>query len=198
MKACVYFFLFSSFLHFFASAEVIQLKPAPKTKKESSNSNQISLQQYIDFILEWTSYKYNGEALPKIKIEKHSLVQVFFYGDYVYAQAESKGQKLNPVLAFYDLKRKTIYVSDQIQNDPKRMEVALVHEMVHYLQDINGYTVSLGEHTVCTESEAYDVQMLWQIEKNIFKEEVPFVQERSLFSAMQCMGNMSQAFSQQK
>lgn len=194
------FFLFLIVaLPFVVRAQVIQLNQDPKEKtQETANLSPKPMKTYIDFILEWTSYKYNGEALPQIKVKRHNILQVYAYGEYVYAQAEAKGQKLDTALAFYDIKTKTIYVSDQIQNKSDRLEVSLVHELVHYLQDINGYTASLNGHIECTESEAYDVQMLWQIMNHIHEEEVQYVQERSLFSAMQCMGDMSKAFSMKK
>lgn len=152
------------------------------------------LKKYIDFVVQWTSYKYNNEPLPKIKKEKHGLVQVIAYGDFEYAQAEAKGVELPTVLAIYDAKYKTIYVSDQVQDNDPFLSVTMVHEMVHYLQDISGYTASLNGRLSCTESEAYDVQMLWQIENNIRKDEIPYTQQRSLISAMRCMGSKSEAF----
>ena len=110
----------------------------------------MDLMPYIEFALEWTSHKYNGEPLPKLKIEKHAFVQIFAYGDLEYAQAEYKGIKLPTVNAIYVVDSKTIFISDQIDfNDPKT-QLTIVHEMVHYLQDINGYTQSLGEFLVYT------------------------------------------------
>lgn len=155
---------------------------------------QSDMLAYIKFIKEWTSYKYNGEPLPKIKIERAELVQIFAFGDYEYAQAESKGIELPTVLGLYDGDRKTIYVSDLVDPNEPMFSVTLVHELVHYLQDINGYTASLDGHLSCTESEAYDVQMLWQIQYGINVHEVPYVHQRSLIAAMKCVGNQSSAF----
>jgi hypothetical protein len=62
------------------------------------------------------------------------------------------------------------------------------------LQDINGYTQSLGEFLICTESEAYDVQMLWQKIKKIDEESIPFVYQQSLLAATRCMGNKYSSF----
>ena len=154
----------------------------------------IDLMHYIEFALEWTSYKYNGEPLPKLKIEKHAFVQIYAYGDFEYAQAEYKGIKLPTVNAIYLVDSKTIFISDQIDiNDPKT-QLTIIHEIVHYLQDINGYTQSLGEFLVCTESEAYDVQMLWQRINKIDEESIPLVYQQSLVAATRCMGNKYSAF----
>lgn len=148
------------------------------------------LNEYVDFAVRWTSYKYNGEALPQIKKVRSDIVQIYAYGDYEFAQAEYKGIQLPTVLAIYDPKGKKILVSEKIQDNDPTLTATLVHEMVHYLQDINGYTASLDGRIVCTESEAYDVQMLWQLENKINLQEIPYIQERSLLSAMKCMGNM--------
>lgn len=70
------------------------------------------------------------------------------------------------------------------------MDVALIHELVHYIQDINGYTESLGEkYLVCTESEAYDIQILWQVINEVELDKIEGYQQDSLFSAMKCMGS---------
>lgn len=159
-----------------------------------AEQKNIDLKKYVDFALEWTSYKYNGEALPKVKIERHALVQIFAYGDFEYAQAESKGIVLPTVNAIYLVDNKTIYISDKLDmNDPKS-EITLVHEIVHYLQDINGYTKSLGSHLSCTESEAYDVQMLWQHIRQVDVESIRFVYQQSLLAATKCMGSKSSVF----
>lgn len=152
------------------------------------------LMKYIDFILEWTSYKYNGEPLPEIKLTRHELVQIFAHGDFEYAQAEAKGIELPTVNATYDVKRKTIYISDRLDMSDPKTEITLVHELVHYLQDINGYTSSLDGHLECTESEAYDVQMLWQTIHQVDVESIKYVYHQSLISAMRCMGSKSSAF----
>lgn len=170
---------------------VIGVLASTSSAKETT---AVNLKPYLDFALEWTSYKYNGEALPKIKIERHELVQVFAYGDFEYAQAESKGIALATVNAVYLRDNKTIYISDKFDiNDPKT-QVTIVHEMVHYLQDITGYTESVAGHLACTESEAYDVQMLWQKINNIDVESIPFVYQQSLLAATRCMGSKSSAF----
>jgi hypothetical protein len=169
-------------------AETIKLRSATSTQPI------LDLQPYIEFAMEWTSYSYNGEPLPELKIEKHGLVQVYAYGDLEYAQAEYQGIKLPTVNAIYLVDKKAIYISDQIDlNDPKT-QLTIIHEVVHYLQDINGYTQSLGEFLICTESEAYDVQMLWQKIKKIDEESIPFVYQQSLLAATRCMGNKYSSF----
>lgn len=156
---------------------------------------QIDLKPYLDFAVEWTSYKYSGQPLPKIKVAQHELVQIFAYGDYEYAQFEAKGIKPATVNAIYLPEKKTIYVSDQVDLSQPENAPTLIHEMVHYLQDITGYTQSLQGHLSCTESEAYDVQMLWQKFNGVRVEEIPRIYSQGLLAATQCRGSKSSVFS---
>lgn len=187
MKASVLFLLLFAVLG-------IQVKALTPNESSAQTVPHSDLIRYIDFILEWTSYEYNGEPLPKIEITRHELVQIFAHGDFEYAQAEFKGIELPTVNAVYDAKRKTMYISDRLDLSDPLTEVTLVHELVHYLQDINGYTASLDGHLACTESEAYDVQMLWQTFNQVDVENIPFVYQQSLVAAMRCMGSKSSAF----
>ena len=157
-------------------------------------SDTPDLSPYITFIERWTSYNYNGEDLPELKQVDSEYLQLFYYGDYVYAQAEFKGEALEKVLAYYDRKDKLIYVTNEFPAQGLEIEPTLVHELVHYMQDINGYTDSVGDYLECTEGEAYDVQALWQIMvKRESRESVQYVYERSILAAMKCMGNKFKA-----
>ena len=148
------------------------------------------LSSYIDFVVEWSSYKYNGETFPEVKFLDHTLIQIYTYGDYVYAQAEFSGEKLPEAMAVYDRESKAILISETIKEDEGKVEVALVHEFVHFLQDINGYTESLGEENlICSESEAYDIQVLWQIINEVEMNLIAEYQQKSLLAAMRCMGS---------
>jgi len=187
---CAFILLFTfTLVAKFAFAESIALR---STKPQET---VLDLMPYVDFALEWTSYSHSGEPLPKVKIEKHAFVQIYAYGDFVYAQAEFNNIKLPTVNAVYVVDSKTIYISDQINLNDAVTSATIVHEVVHYLQDINGYTESLGEYLVCTESEAYDVQMLWQKLKKVDEQSIPFVYQQSLLAATRCMGNKYNAFS---
>lgn len=153
------------------------------------------LKRYIDFAVEWTPYSYHDEALPKIQVEKHAIVQILAHGDLETAQAEAKGETLPSVNAIYVPEDKKIYVSDHVSLANPKIEVTLVHEIVHYLQDITGYTRSLNGHIACTESEAYDVQMLWQKINNVDVDDIPFVYQQALIASTKCMGNKASAIS---
>lgn len=148
-----------------------------------------TLREMISFIETWSGYSYDGQDLPEVRSLNDQWLQMYYYGDYEYAQAEFHGVELPLVNAYYEPKDQIIYISDRIALDSEEVLPTLVHELVHYMQDINGYTESVGEHLACTESEAYDIQMLWQIENNFRVDQVDAIREQSLFSAMNCMGN---------
>jgi len=104
-----------------------------------------------------------------------------------------KAKSLKTVNAIYVPEDKTLYISDQLDiNDPKN-DVTFVHEMVHYVQDISGYTRSLNGHLACTESEAYDVQILWDKIHNGADAD-PYAYQQSLIAATRCMGSKTSAF----
>lgn len=156
---------------------------------EAETVSKDKLKEMINFIEEWSGYKYDGQPLPEVVSLKDSWLQIYYYGDYEVAQAEFHGAELPKVNAYYNPADTTIYVSDRIPLDSEEVLPTLVHELVHYMQDINGYTESVGEHLVCTESEAYDIQMLWQIENNFRADQADLIREQSFLASMKCMGN---------
>jgi hypothetical protein len=44
---------------------------------------------------------------------------------------------------------------------------SLLHELVHFLQNINGRNETFADHPVCLEAEAYDLQEAWQTEQGV-------------------------------
>lgn len=143
---------------------------------------------YIQFITEWSSYKYNNEPLPKIRTASPGMLQVYKYGDYAVAQAEYKGETLRSVMAVYDPTKNELLVSKNIDLvDEASSGPTLVHELVHYLQDINGKTALYGDDKlVCLEGEAYDIQALWQVVNKVRPEEYSAIQHDILLSFMKC------------
>lgn len=156
-------------------------------RAEGFSDNQIK--ELLTFIEQWSGYEYDGQPLPEVVPLKDSWLQIYYYGDYEVAQAEFNGIELPKVNAYYDPADYTVYISDRIALDSEEILPTLVHELVHYMQDINGYTESVGEHLACTESEAYDIQMLWQIENDFRVDQVDQIREQSLIASMKCMGN---------
>jgi len=182
------YFIFFALI--FSTTQSISLEIDLSEPRSSEVVETDTIMTMIEFIVEWSSYEYNQEPLPKIEYMAKDLVQIYAYGDYVYAQAEFNNTKLLEVTAVYDHKTDSIYVSESIKNENSQVKVALIHELVHYLQDINGYTESLGEeHMVCSESEAYDIQILWQIINEVELGQIESFRQHSLISAMRCMGS---------
>lgn len=143
---------------------------------------------YIQFITEWSNYKYNQEPLPEVRTESDDMLLIYAYGDYAVAQAEYKGEKLRPVMAIYDHKKNQLLVSENLDlNDPKQSGPTLVHELVHYMQDINGKTALYEDDKLaCLEGEAYDIQAFWQAVNNVRADEYLLIQQDVLLSFMKC------------
>ena len=150
----------------------------------------LEIEEMIEFIEEWSSYIYNDEELPEVEFASSETVKIYSYGDYAYAQAEHNGQSLPEINAVYDRHNNKIFISESIKKDLNKVNVALIHELVHYMQDIDGYTDSLGEkYLICSESEAFDIQILWQIINEVELDHIDSYRQDSLISAMKCKGS---------
>jgi hypothetical protein len=143
---------------------------------------------YIQFITEWSNYQYNQQPLPEIRTESDDMLLIYAYGDYAVAQAEYNGKKLRPVMAIYDHKKNELLVSQSLDlNNSTQSGPTLVHELVHYLQDINGKTALYADDKLaCLEGEAYDIQALWQVVNNVRADEYQLIQQDILLSFMNC------------
>lgn len=140
---------------------------------QSKEINEERLLKHIQYITEVSTLKYNGEPLPKVKFIKPALLQIFYHGELKVAQSERTGEGLPVVTGLYDPQRKTLYVSEQFEENGQSDDPTLVHELVHYLQDINGITESYGDKTQCLEGLAYDIQATWQYEHKVMLDQVP-------------------------
>ena len=67
------------------------------------------------------------------------------------------------VSAFYDRYANKIFLADV----NSIAGPGLFHELVHFLQDINGKDDLFASHRVCLEAEAYELQAIWQTEQGI-------------------------------
>lgn len=117
----------------------------------------------IAFITEYSSLAYAGQALPTVMVVTEHDLQLRAHPPEILLQAEEDGGIKGRVSAFYDRKAKEIVLADvNSVNGP-----SMVHELVHYLQDINGKDEMFADHMVCLEAEAYDLQALWQTQENV-------------------------------
>jgi hypothetical protein len=102
----------------------------------SASSNQIMLEM-IDFITERSDYEYQGQPLPWIEIRTQDELCRAVYTPESYAKLTSCD-----VVGYYDNNLNTVFVSDdpgQYMVEEGFFETVLVHELVHYLQYLNGY-----------------------------------------------------------
>lgn len=117
---------------------------------------------YIDWIVANSDYQYNGEPLPEVQYHSPAMLLVLGYGEETVAQAEYRNSYLPPILGLYNH-------DDNVMMLPKGNEVGdfeiahiVVHELVHYLQDINDF-----DDKGCIqnrEPEAYRLHEQWMDE----------------------------------
>lgn len=119
------------------------------------------LEQYIDWIVENSRFEYNGEPLPEIEYVNQAMLQILMYGEQEVAQAELQGYNLPDVIALYDHVEDTIILSAGTDINDVNNHYMLVHELIHYMQDINGVTDPCPR---MLEREAYELTDLWQDE----------------------------------
>ena len=111
--------------------------------------------EYIDWITENSDFKYNGEELPEVLVTSLDLLQILAFGEETVAQAEREGRPINPVFGVYRNDIRTILLNEEYLED---IEPVLVHELVHYLQDINQ---GLSECPGNDEKIAYELHWKW-------------------------------------
>lgn len=145
------------------------------------------LKSYVDYIVEVSSLSYEGQALPKIEAMAPNRLLGYAYTAEQLIESDQTGKPLPTVLGLYVPAKKTILVSADLDlSDKASSGPTLVHELVHYLQDINGVTQDYDGLLACTEGEAYDIQALWQLENKVRPDEYPVIQQQVLLSFMKC------------
>jgi len=94
------------------------------------------MRDMISYIVDNSDLEYNGEKLPFLEIRTISeLCQKYAPGMY-----EEQPENCN-IAGIYDDQVDVIYISDEpapYMSHPDFFETVLFHELVHYLQDING------------------------------------------------------------
>jgi hypothetical protein len=117
----------------------------------------------IEFITQNSSFEYAGEDLPEVAIVSEEELQRLFRSSETHVSAKRDDMSVDLVSALYDRFENRIFLSDvKAIAGP-----GLFHELVHYLQDINGKEDMFTGHSVCLEAEAYDLQAFWQTEQRI-------------------------------
>jgi hypothetical protein len=146
-----------------------QLLDSPFVVIGADDEATAAMNAAIAYITDASTLVYNGEVLPEVTIVSSAKLQLLAYAPETLMKAEHEGRDLPVVSAFYDVETKEIFLADH--NDING--AALLHEMVHYLQDVNGKTDMFANHEVCLEADAYDIQALWQHETQTDIETMP-------------------------
>lgn len=113
---------------------------------------------YIDWLTENSSFEYNGEELPTIRQMPYAYLEVEVYGPENVAMAERQGTELPKIHGAYrDDTNEMLYADDV---DPWAWENrdTLVHELVHFLQMVNGIN---DECVQKLERPAYKLHWEW-------------------------------------
>ncbi len=117
----------------------------------------------IEFITQNSTLEYAGEALPDVIVVTEGQLQLRAYSPEVLIAATKEDRPLGRVSAFYDQEANQIFLAD-----PNSIEgPTLIHELVHFLQNINSKNDTFADHRMCLEAEAYDLQSAWQTEQGV-------------------------------
>lgn len=117
--------------------------------------------QYIGWITTHSRFEYEGENLPKVRYLSVEALQRLQYGEEALREAETGNTRLSEIRALYDHRTNTIMLRDDLDNASFLAGHVMVHEMVHYLQYLEG----AYEGSYCAgnlEPEAYAIQKMWQ------------------------------------
>ena len=110
---------------------------------------------HIKWITENSDLEYNGEPLPTIEYVSAGELLILAHGPEAVAKAEYEGREMVAVLASYHDYVVYLQSEEVFEQEPW----IVVHELVHYLQDVNGTT---KECIPANEPEAYRLHDKWQ------------------------------------
>lgn len=164
-------FLSSSFLFLVTAATVLILISSSNILHSSSSSssslnyfeNKELIEKYLNWIVENSEFDYSNEQFPDIKFLDSEILQIYAYGGDVVARSERENFELQNILALYLHEKDTIFISNEIDLNDFRNHHIIIHELVHYLQDINGYYETVNCQKLL-EKDAYRIQEKWMRE----------------------------------
>lgn len=131
------------------------------------HSNEV-FENYIQWIVNNSNLEYNNETLPGVRYVSADELLIIAYGSDSVQQAVDTGVELPNIIALYDHNHDTLIVRNTLDLDNWENHHIIVHELVHYLQDINGH-YQLHEYRVCQqklEKLAYTLHIKWMDEHN--------------------------------
>ena len=126
--------------------------------------SRLLMLSYIDWIEARSSLTHDGQPLPDLVQWDERKIHVWMYGQDVVDEVEAnESMQLPVVMGLYDPRTRRIIVPARF--DPWSFDYAptMVHELVHYLQDING---TLAECAGMSEREAYELSNEWIAQHN--------------------------------
>ena len=101
-------------------------------------------------------YEYNDEPLPKVVYATQEQLGAYFYGLDNYLENENTLIPIEGIFRSAD--EGTIFLLENFDWENDSTMDVVVHELVHYLQYINGVTFSCS---VAGELDAYKFQTIW-------------------------------------
>lgn len=135
-------------------------------------ANREIIMTYIDWLVANSEFEYNGEELPLIGKMSFDEIQKLAYGEEAVERAANGEYELDVIIALYNHNIDTIIVNEDFDIENFEHHHILVHELVHYLQDINGITDACVQNL---EPIAYELQDKWQKEVDHPGPEVNFL-----------------------
>jgi hypothetical protein len=169
-----YLILLLSFLFIspsFAESIIINDLNSQKTKEDVfvrslNEKEQNTFHNYINWITNNSYYKYENEPLPEIKEIPQDWMQIYAYGEETIIEYEKDGIDLPNIIALYDDKKNRIIIPHETNLFDYKNHHIIVHELVHFLQKINGhYKLPMNEHCPQRlETPAYELQLKWMDE----------------------------------
>jgi hypothetical protein len=133
------------------------LADGPETQK------MLAMIADIEFITQNSLLEYAGQALPEVTVVTENELQLRFRASEAQVLALEDDHSFGRVSAFYDRYANKVLLSDVSSFTGP----GLLHELVHFLQEVNGKDDIFVSYPVCLEAEAYDLQALWQAEHGI-------------------------------
>lgn len=130
----------------------------------SDLGSRLLMLNYIDWIEARSDLRHDGQPLPELVQWSDREVHIWMYGIDVVEEVEaSESMQFPVVLGLYDPETRRIIVPERF--DPWSFDYAptLLHELVHYLQDVNG---TLAECAGMSEREAYELSNEWVVQNN--------------------------------
>jgi len=118
---------------------------------------------YINFITQNSSLEYAGQDLPVVTVVSENELQLLVRSSEASLSANPDHRSFALVSALYDRSENKIFLADV----NSIAGPGLFHELVHFLQAINGKGDMFTSHRACLEAEAYELQAIWQTQQGI-------------------------------